>query len=227
MLGELPGKFGESARVLEFERNAAWTAPVSLRHRSRTFAFELRGEIARALVKLIRVPALAARSRTGQHQRAHASGIVERDLENGVTTHRQANQMRLLNFKMVEYRNGVAHDMLVTVDVRINRYIGRFVSACGIDDAAMALAKFAQLRLPAAMVAGELVHEQYRRALSNFFVMELNFVWRYRVRHCKSTLLLSFNIHRDRHQFRDVASSDPLHHSGTMILHGLWADLEL
>src|SRR5215475_503894 len=128
---------------------------------------------------------------------------------------------------MIEYGNGVAHDMLVTVDVRISRYIGWFVAARGIGDAAIAFAEFSELRLPTAMVAGELMHEQYRRAVANFFVVELNFVWCDRVRHWKSTLWPSLNLHRNAHQFGDIASSDPLHHPGSMILHGLWADLEL
>jgi hypothetical protein len=78
-------------------------------------------------------------------------------------------------------------DGRVTVGARIGRYIGGFVAAGRIGDTAVTFAEFAELVLPAAMVAGELVHEQYRRAASNFFVMEFYFVWRDGVRHYKST----------------------------------------
>lgn len=148
-------------------------------------------------------------------------------LQGGVTAHRQTNKMCLFDFQMVEYCDGVAHDMPVTVGARIGRYIGGFVAARRIGDTAVTFAEFTELVLPAAMVAGELVHEQYRPAESNFFVMEFYFVWRDGIRHCKSTLWLCLNFHRNAHQFRDVAGPDTLHHPGSMVLHGLRADFEL
>src|SRR5262249_48881059 len=135
--------------------------------------------------------------------------------------------MRLRNFQMIEDCDSVAHDVLVTVGARISRHIGGFVPARGVGDAAIAFAEFAELRLPAAMVAGKLVHEQYRRAASNFLVIEADLVWCDGIRHCRSTLWPSLNLHRKAHQFSDIARADPLHHPGSMILHGLWADLEL
>jgi hypothetical protein len=77
----------------------------------------------------------------------------------------------LFDFQMVEYGDSVAHDMPVTVRVRIGRNIGGCVAARRISDTAVTFAEFAELVLPASMVAGELVHEQYRRAVSNFFVV--------------------------------------------------------
>src|SRR4029077_2577687 len=124
----------------------------------------------------------------------------ERDLQDGVTAHRQTNKVCLFDFQMVEYGDGVAVDRPVTVGAGIGRYIGGFVAAGRIGDTAVTFAEFAELMLPAAMVAGELVHEQYRRALSNFFVMEFYFVWRDGVRHCKSALWFSLNFHRNAHQ---------------------------
>src|SRR6185312_552891 len=47
----------------------------------------------------------------------------------------------------------------------------------------VALAELAQLRLPAAMVGGELVHEQDRRTLPDLLVIELHLVGRRRVGH--------------------------------------------
>src|ERR1700745_2298529 len=124
---------------------------------------------------------------------------------------------------MIEDCDSVAHDVPVAVGACTTRHIGCCVPAGGVGDAAIAFAEFAELRLPAAMVAGKLMHEQYRRAASNFFVMEINFVRCDGIRHCRSTLWPSWNLHRKAHQFSDIASSDPLHHPGSMILHGLWA----
>src|SRR6478672_3709071 len=178
-------------------------------------------------MKFFRIPAFAAGAGTGKDKRSHAAGIIERNLQDGITAHRQTNKVCLFDFQMVEYGDSVAHDMPVTVRVRIGRNIGGCVAASRISDTAVTFAEFAELVLPASMVAGELVHEQYRRAVSNFFVVEFYFVWRDGVRHFRSTLWLSLNSHRNAHQFRDVAGPDTLHHPGSMVLHGLWADFEL
>lgn len=46
VLGKLPCKLGEPARILEFERDTARAMAVGLRYRSGTLPLELRGEIA-------------------------------------------------------------------------------------------------------------------------------------------------------------------------------------
>src|SRR6476659_554438 len=140
-------------------------------------------------MKFFRIPAFAAGAGTGKDKRSQATGIIERDLQDGVTAHRQTNKVGLFDFQMVEYCDSVAHDMPVTVGARIGRYIGGFVAAGRIGDTAVAFAEFAELVLPAAMVTGELVHEQYRRAVSNFFVIEFYFVWRDGVRHLQISFM--------------------------------------
>ena len=109
--------------------------------------------------------------------------MIERDLQRGVAAHRQTDDMRTFYFEMIEHGDGVAHHVLVAVGVARRRHVGRRIAARGIGDAAVALAEFAELRLPAAMVAGEFVHEQDRRALPRFFVMEPHIVGCERVRH--------------------------------------------
>jgi len=84
--------------------------------------------------------------------------------------------MRLFDLEMIKDRDCVAHDMLVTVGGRIGRHVGRLVAACRVGDAAVALAKFAQLRLPAAVIARKFMHEQNRRAPTHLFEIELHFV---------------------------------------------------
>ena len=65
------------------------------------------------LVEVVRVPALGARAGAGQHQRAHALWMIERDLQRGVAAHRQANEMRAVDLEMIEHGHGIAHDMLI------------------------------------------------------------------------------------------------------------------
>jgi hypothetical protein len=109
--------------------------------------------------------------------------MVERDLQGGIAAHRQADEMRALDSKMVECGDAIAHHMQIGIGLRIGRHVGRRIAARGISDAAMALAEFAHLRLPAAMVGSEFVHEQDRRARSGFLVIQLHVVGRRCVRH--------------------------------------------
>jgi hypothetical protein len=72
--------------------------------------------------------------------------------------------MRLFDLEMIKDRDRVAHDMLETVGGRICRYVGRLVAARRVGDAAVAFAKFTQLRLPAAVIARKFMHKQNNRA---------------------------------------------------------------
>src|ERR1700690_2477967 len=84
---------------------------------------------------------------------------------------------------MIEHRDGIAHHMAIAVGVGRWWRVGRRIAARGIGDATVTLAEFAQLRLPAAMVAGEFMHEQDRRPLPHLFVKEPHIVVCERVRH--------------------------------------------
>lgn len=84
--------------------------------------------------------------------------------------------MRLFDLEMIKDRDRVAHDMLVTVGGRIGRHVGRLVAARRVGDAAVALAKFAQLRLPAAVISRKFMHEQDRRTPTHLFIIEPNLV---------------------------------------------------
>src|SRR5450755_3728119 len=100
-----------------------------------------------------------------------------------IAAHRQADDVRSVDLEMIEHGDGVAHHVQVAVGVARGRHVGRRITAKGISDAAVALAEFAQLRLPAAVIAGEFVHEQNRRALPYFFVIEPHVVGCGGVRH--------------------------------------------
>jgi hypothetical protein len=109
--------------------------------------------------------------------------MVERDLQRGISAHRQADEVRLVDRKMIEHGDRIAHHVLVAVGGRIGWHVGRHIAARRIGDAAVALAELAHLRLPAAIVGGEFVHEQDRHALPGFLVVELHIVATDRVRH--------------------------------------------
>ena len=109
--------------------------------------------------------------------------MIERDLQTGIAAHRQADEMRGIDLEVIEHRHRVAHDVVVAVDIRVCRHIGRRVAARRIGDAAVALAELAHLRLPAAVVGGEFVHEQNGRALPDLLVIKPHFIGGDRVWH--------------------------------------------
>ena len=65
---------------------------------------------------------------------------------------------------------------LLHVALGADRYVARHVPACAVGDTAVRARKVAQLRLPTAVIAGELVHEHDWRAAAGLFVVELNTV---------------------------------------------------
>jgi hypothetical protein len=91
--------------------------------------------------------------------------------------------MRLVDLEMIEHGDAIAHHMLVGVGIAVGRRVRRRIATRGIGDAAIALAEFAHLLLPAAVIAGEFMHEQNRRALTDLFVIETDFVGCDCVRH--------------------------------------------
>src|SRR3974390_953395 len=136
-------------------------------------------------MELVGVPALAARASAGEHQRAPAARMIERDLQSCIAAHRQAADVCAFNLEVIEHSDTIAHNVLVAVGPPVGRYVRRQVTTRGIGDATIALAEFTQLWLPAAMVASEFVQEQERRALPHLFVIEPHVVRRDSVRHSR------------------------------------------
>ena len=84
--------------------------------------------------------------------------------------------MRLVDLQMIQHRDHVVAEFLVAVGVGRRRHVGRRIAARRIGDAAIAPREVAHLRLPGAPVAGELVHEQERRAAARLLVVQAHIV---------------------------------------------------
>src|SRR5665213_219777 len=108
--------------------------------------------------------------------------------------------MRLRDLEMIEHRDAIAHHVLVAVSIGRCRNVGRGIAARRIGDGAVALAEFAQLRLPAAVVGCKLMHEQNGRTLPHFFVIELHVVGCDGVRHETSGRSGGGTLYADRHR---------------------------
>src|SRR2546425_6642390 len=80
--------------------------------------------------------------------------------------------MRLIYPEMVQHRNNVVACMRLRVARAVFRHVGGRKAARVEGDAAEVAREKAQLRLPAAVIAGEFVHEHERRAAAGLLEIQ-------------------------------------------------------
>src|SRR5258708_4334449 len=98
--------------------------------------------------------------------------MAKAEMQRRVTTHREAADMRLLDTKMIEHHENVVGGAVLTIGRRILRHVRRRIAARGIGNGAVAPAKMLKLLFPAAMIAGEFMDEDDRRAAAGFLVVQ-------------------------------------------------------
>src|SRR5258707_11901615 len=98
--------------------------------------------------------------------------------------------MSFCDLQMIEHRERISIEMLVSVDLGGSRHIRRRVAARGIADAAVAAREVTHLRLPIGVVGGEFVQEDDGCSAPRLLEIEPDIVARYGVGHL--TFLLSF-----------------------------------
>jgi hypothetical protein len=79
--------------------------------------------------------------------------------------------MRVLDTKMIEHHQNVVGRAVLAIARRILRHVRRRIAARGIGDGAVAPAKMLKPLFPAAMIAGEFVDEDDRRASAGFLIV--------------------------------------------------------
>ena len=89
-------------------------------------------------------------------------------MQHGKAAHGDTDHVRAVDLEMVEHREDVIARMILGVARGIVRDVGGRKPARRKGDAAEVAREEAQLRLPAAVVAGELVDEDERMAASRF-----------------------------------------------------------
>ena len=105
-------------------------------------------------------------------------------MQRGVGAHRVTDDVRLVDTERVHHRDHVVTGEVLRVAGRVGGYVRGWISALTVGDAAMLAAEMAQLRFPAAIVAGILVNEDDRRARPDLFHVELYAVGGGNSRHC-------------------------------------------
>ncbi|MHC2734447.1 hypothetical protein ACVMFA_000208 [Bradyrhizobium liaoningense] len=91
--------------------------------------------------------------------------------------------MRLLDLECVEHRDRIVSSNRLRIGFQAVRHVRRRIAARGVADAAMAPAEITQLRLPALVIAAELVDEEDRRSLARFLHVQLHAIFRCDRRH--------------------------------------------
>jgi hypothetical protein len=178
---QLPRELGEAARVLAQvlqPRGAVAVGGHQLRHavapdrRRALHALAL----PRAVDRGVRARAHAHQRERQRARRGGVARVLHAEVQRREGAHRAADHVRLAQLQRVEHRDDVVALALLLVVLRALRHVARRIAARVVGDAAVRACEVAQLRLPAAMVAGELVHEHERRAAAGLFVVQVDAV---------------------------------------------------
>ena len=97
-------------------------------------------------------------------------------MQRGETAHRQADDMGLVDPQMIEHRGDVVRRPGLGVFRHIVRHVRRRIAARGVGDRPVSLAEMPHLGFPGAVVAGEFMHEDDRRARTAFLVVQADAV---------------------------------------------------
>src|ERR1035437_7654642 len=97
--------------------------------------------------------------------------------------HRQADDMRLVDFECVEHRTDVVTRPLLRVTLSVIGHVGWWITPRVVGDAAVPLAEIAHLRLIGTQVTGEFVHPNDRNSAAYLFIVELDSIVSCHVRH--------------------------------------------
>jgi hypothetical protein len=102
--------------------------------------------------------------------------MLEAEMECAEPAHREADDVGLGDAEVVEDGDRVGDRALLRVRRLVDGDVRRRVAAGGVGDAAVPRGKGSHLRLPAAVVAGELVDEQEGKARADAFDVQADSV---------------------------------------------------
>src|ERR1700722_6455946 len=98
--------------------------------------------------------------------------MAKAEMQRREPAHGKAENMRLRNRKMINHPQNVVGRAALAIGRRILRYVRWRIAARGIGDGPVALPEMLKLLFPAAMIAGEFMDEDDRRAASGFLVVQ-------------------------------------------------------
>src|SRR6476620_7801338 len=102
--------------------------------------------------------------------------MPEAEMQRGKAAHGQSHDMRALNPEMIENRADVVRGAALRIVGLVLRHVGGRITTRVERNAAIALAEMPHLRLPAAGIAGELMHEDQRLSGTCLLVVQADSV---------------------------------------------------
>ena len=109
-------------------------------------------------------PGAGAVTRAGRNQRPDAPRMLHGEVQSGEAPHGDPDDVRVGDGVSVQYGDGVVDGVLLGIRSGIGGDLRRGIAPGAVGDAAVAPREPPHLRLPGAMVAGELVDEEDRIA---------------------------------------------------------------
>ncbi len=162
--GERRGELGPAARVLVLELDPGRADRVALGHLGRALGLERVRNGLRLGAERVGALGFRAVSGPGDHRRAEPVRVVHGQVQRGEAAHGQADRVGLVDAQAVQHRDRVGDRAGLRVGARIGGHLRGRVPARRVGDAAVAGREEPDLRLPAPVIAGELVDEQQRLA---------------------------------------------------------------
>ena len=186
MLGELVGELGPATGVLVLELHAGGADGVALGDALRALGLEGASDRLALGAEGLAPLWLGAVAGAGDDKRPGAVRVAKSDVEGAEAAHREADDVGLCDPQVIEDGDGIGDGAGLRVRGLVAGHIGGRVAAGVVGDAAIAPAEGADLGLPAAIVAGELMDEEQRRPRAGLFVVELHAIVGVREGHADS-----------------------------------------
>ncbi len=171
---ELVGELLPAARVLAVKADAGRVDAVGLGEAGHALRLERGGGRGRVLLEALALGRVGggAVAAAAQHQRQRAVGIGQAEMQRGVASHGDADDMRLVEAERVEHGADIVARARLRIALQPRRHVRGRVSPRVVGDGAVAPREIAQLRLVAAVIAGEFMDADDCGAGARLFVVE-------------------------------------------------------
>src|SRR5262249_461275 len=183
MTSKTVGEFLPAARILVLVLYARWTKRVAFRrpfHRQLFKAFRCRLCFLGKFGALRRCCPVTA---TRNHNRATALRIHKAEVKCRKSTHRETDNMSLVNIERIKHSANVVTRALLRIALAVAGHIRGWIAARIKGHTAVIFRKVANLLFVRAVVAGKFVNKNNRDAFASFFVIELDSIVRRQMWH--------------------------------------------
>ena len=119
-----------------------------------------------------------AGARADDHDAATQLGVAQSEVQHDAAAHREADEVRLADLEVRHQSMQVGNQQVLRVGLHVGRNRGWWEAALTVRNAAVQAVEGADLGLPGAIVARELVAEDHRESAPRVLVIQLHSVHR-------------------------------------------------